>query len=297
MSGGSTTTLTSSESSLPNTSGSGSQIPAIAVVTGAFDSMEDVLAKIGLGDVSSSGSLELGTQLFTLIDGSGDLVSSYQEFDATLADMNELNKYDLIIINCGNSHESMLTDSDVINRLRQYVNDGGRIYATDWSYDFVEQVFPEYVDFLGSDSTPESGAEDRNDAQMGYEDITTNAEILQSSLNSWLGSASVKCGSLSNPSNTEGCLNFDGTVHIEDFLVGWAVIDSPHAAKSSAVTLWIEGNVEWSGSVSGVKPLTLSFTHGSGKVLYSSYHTAGSAHPYMLPQERILQYLIFEILE
>ena len=36
--------------------------------------------------------------------------------------------------------------------------------------------------------------------------------------------------------------------------------------------------------------------HGSGTVLFSSYHTEASPQPNLTPQDRILQYLIFEVL-
>ena len=74
------------------------------------------------------------------------------------------------------------------------------------------------------------------------------------------------------------------------------MMETAHPAQTNAVTVWTRGPVSWS-SGSGTKPLTMTFPSGAGKVLYSSYHTAGASHPYMLPQERILQYLIFEIVQ
>ena len=297
VTGGGTANLTAVETTLPSTSGPGTQTPRIAVVTGLWDEMEHVLAKMGFGTVDESGALISGTEKFTLIDGNFSLNdSAYQNFDFTLGSIDELKKYDLIVINCGNSYEDMLVDASVIARIKQYVNEGGRIYVTDQSYDFVEQAFPEYVDFLGSDAVAGTDPEVRNAAEVGDDGITTDATILQSPLVSWLGN--VRCGSSTVPTNTGSCLNQDGTVHIEDFLVGWAVINGAHPSKTSAITFWIQGNVSWSFlASSGVKPLTLSFPYGSGKVLYSSYHTAGTAHPYLVPQERILQYLIFEIVQ
>ncbi len=294
---GRTTVLTKEQTTLPSTTGSGSQIPRIAVVTGSYDRMEDVLAKLGLGEVDSYGELIIGTEKFTLIDGDGSLYDyNYQTFNVLLDSITELKKYDLIIINCGTYYEDKLIEPQVLTNLRQFVQDGGRLYVTDLSYDYVEQPFPEFVDFFGSDATPSGTAEEMNSAEVGDGGITTNADVLQEGLKNWLGS-SVKCGSTSKPTNTENCLNADGTVHIEDFLGGWAVINGPHSGKDAVVTLWTRGNVSWEGWFSGVKPLTLTFSSGSGRVLYSSYHTSGTPHPYFMPQERILQYLIFEMVE
>ena len=46
-----------------------------------------------------------------------------------------------------------------------------------------------------------------------------------------------------------------------------------------------------------MRPLTISFDLGAGRVTYTSYHTEpsfdGSAG--FLPQERILQFIVFEL--
>jgi hypothetical protein len=289
--------LTREQSTLPNAGGSGAEIPRIAVVTGSFDKMENVLAKIGLGEADETGALKNGTEKFTLLDGDDSLPDgTYQNFRTILQSLVELKKYDLIVINCGTETEDLLAEPAVMSNLKQYLQDGGRIYATDLSYDYVEQVFPEFVDFFGDDAvaaptTPEIPGS----AEVGDSGITTNGDLLQPGLKAWLGTA-VKCGSPGDPSNTQNCLNPDGTAHLEDFLSGWGVINGPHAGKETAVTVWVRGDVSFGGT-SGVKPLTLTFPAGNGKMFYSSYHTESIPHPYFLPQERILQYLLFEIVE
>lgn len=42
------------------------------------------------------------------------------------------------------------------------------------------------------------------------------------------------------------------------------------------------------------KPLTASFAFGAGYVFFSSYHSEDRNSTGLLPQERVLQYLIFE---
>ena len=77
--------------------------------------------------------------------------------------------------------------------------------------------------------------------------------------------------------------------------------------------VWVEGQVNGQG-IFGVRPLTVTFNFNNcGKILFSSYHTAstGYGNPYgptpglplsqrcsqqpLSPQERILEYLIFDI--
>ena len=295
---GAPSVLVAADTTLPIATGPGTQTPRIAVVTGQFDRMEDVLAKLGLGTVDASGALVPGTEKFMLIDGTLSLDDvAYPNFDALLGSLDELKKFDLIMINCGTEYENLLSAPSVVARLRQYVSDGGRLYVTDLSYDFIEQPFPEYIDFFGADLIAETSSENIDQAEVGDSGITSVADILVSTLQSWLG-ATVLCGSASISSNTASCLDTNGKVHIEDFGGGWAMMETAHPAQTNAVTVWTRGPVSWSsGSGSGAKPLTMTFPSGAGKVLYSSYHTAGASHPYMLPQERILQYLIFEIVQ
>jgi len=130
-----------------------------------------------------------------------------------------------------------------------------------------------------------------NEAQVGDGGITTSAEILDSTLKEWL--KVVSCvDSFGNPVS---CIDpATERVHIEGFLGGWAVMDGAHAGKAGDVKFWVRGNVSFNGG-SGIKPLTVTFRHGSGKVLYTSYHTEASYYSSsgLLPQERILQYLVF----
>ena len=81
------------------------------------------------------------------------------------------------------------------------------------------------------------------------------------------------------------------------------MFNGSHPTQAANVTTWAAGLVDWfdvqnpaEPFVQGVKPLTVTLQIGSGKVLYSSYHTdelepSSGFHP----QERILQYLVFEL--
>lgn len=284
----------------------------MAVVTGSYDRMQDILAKIGFGEVvtdensSNYGKLELGTEEFDLYDGDGSLDSEYPDMQTLFEDNNEsgepdINNYDIVFINCGATedhiaakgsdqyhHSDFVKNTTAklstaeISTIENYVENGGKIYATDWAYDYTEQAFPSYIDFLGDDNTPADDTEEQNAAQEGNSGITVDAEILDGQLQDWLAKTECKDGD---------CLNSDDTIHIEDFLGGWAVIEDLH--NESMAKTWIEGPVEWSGG-SGVQPLTVTYSVNEGQVIYSSYHTIESEfNPKFRPQERLLQYLVF----
>jgi hypothetical protein len=77
----------------------------------------------------------------------------------------------------------------------------------------------------------------------------------------------------------------------------WAV--QKKANPKLPTKVWVTAPAKWAGG-SGVRPMTTSFdffdtdNKGCGRVTFSSYHTYGNATK-LLPQERILEYLILEI--
>jgi len=294
----------------------------IAVITGEYDRMQDILAKLGLGTVDENGHLVLGTEVFDLYDGDYTLPEGYPFYttlmeDADMSGQPDLFNYDIVFVNCGvdeyalagtvsgqtprtHSRSSKLVETNTQNTspqfdeyiaaIQQYVQNGGVLYVTDWAYDFIEQPFPSKIDFFSSDDVPENEPEYIDEAEWGVVDITTDADILEPNLGNWLGNVSCESGN---------CLNTNETIHIEGFLDDWIVMNGAHTG--SDVKFWVEGLVEWYDYVdfnikhSGVKPLTASFVVGSGKVVFSSYHTVEEVGGKgWKPQERILQYLIFE---
>lgn len=262
--------------------------PRMAVVTGDFDSIENILAKLGYGEVDvATGQLKPGTEKFKIYSGTGSTTSpaiSALFLDADSNGKADIFNYDIVFFNCGLDESFVNT---VANRaiLRAYVQGGGRIYASDWSYDIVEQVFPEYIDFYGSDATLASSPEEVNAAEQGLADITTNVNV-DPGLLAWLRGVSCAGGS---------CVRPDDTVHIEGFLGGWAVINGAHAGQTGVRT-WASGPVQFGSNAAAVnKPLTMSLSVGAGRVTYTSYHNEASVSGELQPQQRILQYLVFEL--
>ncbi len=275
----------------------------IAVVTGLYDSIENVLAKSGLGGFDSTGALVLGTETFDLYDGDNSLTENYPGFaellekDSATGNANIFN-YDIVFINCGarefsDSFYGLAPEAPRTKEiLRDYVELGGRLYVTDLAYDFVEQTFPEFIDFYsphGEDADHDPHiAEPLNDAEQGESDIVVEeADILNIVLQDYL--MNVGCGD----DNDEACLNENETMHVEGFLFGWAVMNGAHEG-AEGVTFYTQGEVDTFTETDVVKPLMVSFDVGAGRVFYSSYHTEDINSSGLLPQERTLQFLIFE---
>ncbi len=273
-------------------------IPKIAVATGDYDVMECVLLKLGLEQ--SAFDIYNGIQD---ILGGGGTPNAVANFDVLLGDLNKMKQYNIIFINCtNNTYEDLLSNATIKSNIEQYVLSGGRLYVTDWSYDYVEQIgsFASIIDFAPDASG--AAPEPVNAGAIGTGGITTEAQVLDQGLNDWLQAVEAVTG--------DTVFSSPGRVHIKDFLQGWVLQLSVTAADN--VKVWLSGDVSGT-NLSGEYPLTTTFDYQAcGRVLYSSYHTEGRPTPPfgtlpdytfpnycssdpLTPQERVLEYLILHI--
>ena len=272
----------------------------IAVVTGDYDNIEYLLAKMGLGEVEESGALaagiteshtphghahshvhthaprgaqiaarslplKLGTEKFDLYDGNGSLPPQYPGVDALFSTANgqvRLYEYDIIYINCGADEPTTGNWRDLLS---DYVSQGGTLYVTDQSSVWLEG----FTDYL----------QPALDWGEGVGALT--GRVVNAAMATWL--AGVTCAG-------GACITGE-QIQIEGMLSGW------HLAQPlpGAVTPLVRANVSEAG-FPGVTDaiLTLSFRHGQGQVVYSSYHVSHDApEEGYLPQERVLEYLFF----
>jgi hypothetical protein len=104
----------------------------IAVVWGEWDQIQHILDRLKL--------------IYTLYTKDGA-----RSTEKLLKNLQEMKKYDIIFLNCG-IDDSMITAS-VASNLRQFVEGGGSVYASDFSYDFVELAWPNAITWLGNDAS------------------------------------------------------------------------------------------------------------------------------------------------
>jgi hypothetical protein len=162
-----------------------------------------------------------------------------------LGDPGELAKYDAVMINCGSSDEAAADNTSLVSNLKNYVSNGGMLYASDWAYVFVEAGWPEYIDFYGDDNISYS-------AEMG--DAGLISGTINEPIKSYLQKSTME-------------INFD--------LAGWAMIDHAPEVDGKQVTVLISGPRPGGGS--GAYPLMVQFPFGAGKVLYTSFHNEAQA--------------------
>jgi hypothetical protein len=249
-------------------------IPKIAVISGAWDKMEKVLDKLGVdpGELSIFNGKDYGT---------GPQSMQYLLQNAAL-----LKSHHLVLINCGTKFEALVTTPGPARaNIQEYVRAGGRLFVTDFSYDYVEQTFPAFIDFEGAETIPPDQPETHNEAEKGTQNLVIQADVLDDDLRAWLGLPEINA------------LIPGGKIKIEGFMTGWAVQKAVN--KELGTKVWVTAPVTWAGG-SGVRPMTTTFDFldvdkkGCGRVTFSSYHTWGEAQD-LLPQERVLEYLILEI--
>jgi hypothetical protein len=258
----------------------------IAVVTGNYDRNEYLLAKFGLGQPLSE------DEVYKLYDGvnhppyDGSLDDSYPNFPELFA---SLLYYDVVFINCGNLYETNFREDNSGSwqaALRTYVSKGGRLFVSDLSYDFLEQALPEYIDFAGSDGTPENVPEAWNAAQRGDGPTSGAAEsrdatVTDPKLVKWL--QKVNCVDSAGDTMLS-CINGENTITITGFYKNWAQMDG----LSQGGKVWLVDNAD-------KRPLVVTVNVDSGRILFSSYHTESDVigRVGFTPQERVLQYLMF----
>ncbi|HEY5807690.1 MAG TPA: hypothetical protein VIT67_06965, partial [Povalibacter sp.] len=263
--------------------------PRIAVVTGAYDRIEVILAKLGLATYDANTEIiDFSTASFTMFDGEGtgqfgDVMALFETNSST--GLPRIRDFDIVFVNCGADLASLDTAENRAT-IRAYVENGGVLYATDWGYDVVEQSIPEYLRFVGEPDSDPTQPYAPGAAAVGPEGISIDATVRDPLLAPWLDGVSCIGGA---------CRNGDGTIRVEGFLAGWAVMEGAHSAHADDVFEHVGGTVPLDSNTQE-RPLSVEFPFGAGQVIYSSYHTVheGAAGEGFYPQERVLQYLVFE---
>ena len=293
----------------------GNWVPRIAIATGSFDDLEDVIGKMGIGGVD-------GEHLFTEGPGS-DRIDFYANGGRTdvprmrgnlaqlVADRDRLMQYHIIFIPCsGSANTGALQNPDVLRNLQAYVAEGGKLYVTDWSGEWHDNVFPAFVKLEGSSEDTPPEAFDAGDLSTRDDDSwdpslfgdangslydAEDAEAADDDLRQWLD------GQLAPVAESSSVMPVDAS----NFLAAdnWnTILDTPdvpigvgdEGTVYGKAKAWVIGTSSYGP---GRKtPLTVTYEPtGCGRVLFTTYHTTPDAHAGLVPQERVLLYLVMEI--
>jgi hypothetical protein len=238
----------------------GDEVPRMTVVHGAYDDIESSLQKLGIDpsaiDVVQSALIGVAAKDF-------------------LTDATRVNDRHIVFLPCGDytqpaPNTDLSTDPAIQANLKAFVEAGGRLYVTDWHYDFIARTFPGFIDFTGASQTACSGC--------GHTDYDAAASITDPTLASWMTAQSL--GSFTLQRNYTGIDGVNAT----------ASTDAVGAPAMVTPKVWVSGS-----KASGpAKPATVSFEQGCGRVLFSTYHTEPSTLA-LTPQERALLGVLLEV--
>ena len=281
----------------------GSDIPNIAISTGGADTLECLLARVGV-DRTEYGAADTGSGRIHIYAGSpnGNMTVPNTVPNAPLGasalwdSQADLMKYDIVILSCEGEETQMMNQQNLFN----YAAAGGRVFASHFHYSWF--------------NTGPFGAENLATWHTGSNDIGQGQDdSISASINTTLpnGMAFPKGVAmkawLQNPPdelNAQGLMTIDAARHNAN--VG--VTNTPSAPWISATsgspgaTMYLSFNTPF-----GVDP-----TMQCGRVVYSDLHVgavpAGTqqddptqpipqecANRDLSPQERALEFMLFDL--
>ena len=224
----------------------GDEVPRMTVVHGQYDEIEASLQKLGI----DPSAIEIVQSALI-----GEAAKSF------LGDAGKVNGRHIVFLPCGDytqpaPNTDLSSDPQIQANLKAFVEAGGRLYVTDWHYDFIARTFPGKIAFSGASSEACSGC-----GRITYD---AAASVTDPDLSSWMTAQNLSSFTLQK--------NYTG-------------IDSVSGGK-----VWV------SGSKAGAtpKPATVSFEQGCGRVLFSTYHTEPFSTS-LTPQERALLGVLLEV--
>lgn len=227
----------------------------IAVISGNYDDFDRVLDHMGITTYDIVDGLDQG------------VVTSF------LMNPEEMAEYDLIFFNGGIIEEDVIYTKDAGNtdvpmihdNLRAFVEDGGHIYASDWSYDVVTQVWPGRIDFLGAEASPDA-------AQLGATQ-TVNAAITNYSLSQFMEDE-------------------DQYLPISYDLPVWPPIVAVGGTTSVHLTADVEYRENGVVNYQAGSPLLVSFNGGGGRVVFSSFRLVANDNDDVI---KVMKYVMFAL--
>lgn len=243
----------------------------IAVIGGAYDAVEDIIAGLNL----------------TYDMKGGDTFQNSSAARSFLTNPTEMANYDIIFINCGDLYAVLApfigTDPrpQIATNLRNFVNNGGSLYASDYAYPWVELAFPDILDLYGNETT------NINSAKMGYAPQTVTADVLSADLQTILGRNTATIVFPHQPPNV-----------LNTF---WSVLEGVGAGALNNIQANVQmcQNANNCGSANNTlhnnTPLLVTWkSPQGGTVVFTSFHNKRQA-TLNQDMEQILRYLIFQL--
>jgi hypothetical protein len=188
-----------------------------------------------------------------LLDNLGEGYRYTQIPTEQLLDSQRLKEYDVLFFTCGFQRDYR----DLAPRLRDFVDNGGTLYASDWRYDAVAAAFPEYRDPRleadGLDGTIMARVVDPGLRDVLKDNLRNDAIPLRFNLDHWKPAA----------------------------------FSSDRGHK---VTVLLQGTYKKQEGGKATAPLLVKFQHGKGTVIFTSFHNEKQNNDI---ETKLLKYLVF----
>jgi hypothetical protein len=264
-------------------------IPKIAIATGAVDQVECVLRKVGISDTEFTDPSGLGRiNLYTGSGGPGAVIDSVTPNQSVLmGNRTTLDSYDLLMLPCQgtpnkNVDAGILGTQELANFIN-FANSGGRIYTSHFSYVWMNTnpPFDGVANWHVGQGSPPDG--------VATVDTSFSAGA---TLSDWLQDvgASVSPGQMSINTLRK---DTDGVIPPTQ---SWLTLNEP-ALENPVMQFVFDTPIAPPGST----------INQCGRVLFNEYHVEGgtsspskffpdecSTGP-MTPQEKLLEYMLFEL--
>jgi len=183
----------------------------------------------------------------------------------------DLLAYQVVFAPCGPGDDPIAASPTAIANIHAFVEAGGKLYVTDWSYEFARQPFP---------------------GRLTWEGETT--ELGSAIEGSWAGAATVVDKGL------QAWLTATGEPSFEIF-GNWTSLTAVHTTTGKdehGNEVQVTPKVWVTADKDGTEvPATVSFEEGCGRVLFSTYHAEsayGGTGP-LLTQEKALLHVLLEV--
>jgi hypothetical protein len=243
--------------------------------------VHNVLAKFGLGTVSETGALSEGTEAFALRDN--------DDHGALLDDLDEMNKHHIIFLPCASTmswHGAPNVSEERIKNIQEYVAAGGKLYATDYSNEYIDEPFPSYQTFHATELA--------NGDPRDLDHYDNSAHVVDSELLAWLEALQdtpLTSSTLSDLPKIPTVDNYTGIDAVHEVLVEndqGEMVDVGHHT-------WVEGPCSSCEDTEKLRPMAISGSYGCGRMMFSTFEASSDHHTGMSAQELTLLYMILEI--
>jgi hypothetical protein len=256
-----------SDTRLPgrNDAANGDTIPKMKVMQANWDAISNSLRKLGITEYDGPPGG------FTI--------------DRTLDDAALLSKYHIVFIPCSGSTSSDIGDGPACSGIytpsssgkrvmKDFIQAGGKLYVTDWSYEYVNQTWPGFIRFKGESNNVIGSA-----CTIGT--YSGDAVWGDTSLEAWMNAIGER-----NAQLEKSYVGIDGTAPQQGL---------DEDGRSVLITPKV-----WASTMANGSPriATVSFQDKCGRVMYSTYHAEGTDNGgsnTLLAQEKALFHILLEV--